>query len=193
MSAFGGKADVNHQSAKRLFLARNGPSKCYRLPTKLHRRTDGLSPNPHPSCGVLGVPVVLTTEQDRTLCRTRTKSGTATALRSIPNRKNPKGKPLGQRPISLQPPQKLGSRLTQRQEPPRKPQNRVTASTCPILPPQPANAKNLITVNSDECPLWVISRLFTTTPKMSAFGGKAEIIKGVAKSPLSRVTWELSD
>ena len=35
-----------------------------------------------------------------------------------------------------------------------------------------------------ECPLRVISGRFSCLPKRSAFGGKADIIQGVAKGPL---------
>ncbi len=35
-----------------------------------------------------------------------------------------------------------------------------------------------------ECPLWVKSRHFATTLRMSAFGGKADIFQGVAECPL---------
>ena len=39
-----------------------------------------------------------------------------------------------------------------------------------------------------QCPLWVISGPFSCLPKMSAFGGKADIIQGVAKSPLIAIS-----
>jgi hypothetical protein len=39
-----------------------------------------------------------------------------------------------------------------------------------------------------ECPLWVISRLFSTTSKMSAFGGKADIYRPLRKSPLIAIS-----
>ncbi len=35
-----------------------------------------------------------------------------------------------------------------------------------------------------ECPLWVISRRFTTAFRMSAFGGKADVVQGVDEGPL---------
>ena len=39
-----------------------------------------------------------------------------------------------------------------------------------------------------QCPLWVKSRHFATTLRMSAFGGKADIIQGVAECPLIAIS-----
>ncbi len=39
-----------------------------------------------------------------------------------------------------------------------------------------------------QCPLWVISRPFSTAVRMSAFGGKADVIQGVAVCPLIAIS-----
>ena len=39
-----------------------------------------------------------------------------------------------------------------------------------------------------QCPLWVISRPFSTAVRMSAFGGKADVNQGVAECPLLAIS-----
>ncbi len=44
-----------------------------------------------------------------------------------------------------------------------------------------------------QCPLWVISRRFTTAFRMSAFGGKADLIHSLAEGPLIATSGHTGD